>query len=80
MTRGKILASLALERKDEWSNHPLVGRRANGFPPEPIRFIGAHVVRAAVAAKERAEIEGKKPSKLSVQLSKLAPAGLEDKS
>jgi glycine/D-amino acid oxidase-like deaminating enzyme len=77
---GKILASLALERKDEWSNHPLVGRRANGFPPEPIRFIGAHVVRAAVAAKERAEIEGKKPSKLSVQLSKLAPAGLEDKS
>ena len=77
---GKILASLALERKDEWSNHPLVGRRANGFPPEPIRFIGAHVVRSAVAAKERAEIEGKKPSKLSVQLSKLAPAGLEDKS
>jgi glycine/D-amino acid oxidase-like deaminating enzyme len=58
---GKILASLALERKDEWSNHPLVGRRANGFPPEPIRFIGAHIVRAAVAAKERAEIEGKKP-------------------
>ena len=67
-------------RKDEWSNHPLVGRRANGFPPEPIRFIGAHVVRAAVASKERAEIKGKKPSKLSVQLSKLAPAGLEDKS
>ena len=46
---------------------------------EPIRFIGAHVVRAAVAAKERVEIEGKKSEKLSVQLSKLAPAGLEDK-
>jgi putative aminophosphonate oxidoreductase len=77
---GKILASLALERKDEWSNHPLVGRPAAGFPPEPIRFVGAHVVRAAVASKERAEIVGKKPSLLAVQLSKLAPAGLEDKS
>jgi hypothetical protein len=37
-------------------------------------------VRAAVASKERAEIEGKKPSRLAVQLAKLAPAGLEDKS
>ena len=77
---GKILASLALERKDEWSNHALVGRYASGFPPEPIRFIGAHAVRAAVASKERAEIAGKRPSRLAVQLSKLAPAGLEDKS
>ena len=77
---GKILASLALDRNDEWSNHPLVGRSASGFPPEPIRFIGAHVVRAAVASKERAEMEGKKPSRLAVQLSRLAPAGLEDKS
>jgi hypothetical protein len=56
-----------------------VGRSANGFPPEPIRFIGAHVVRAAVASKERAEMEGKKPSRLAVLLSRLAPAGLEDK-
>lgn len=77
---GRILASLALERNDEWSNHPLVGRPAAGFPPEPIRFIGAHVVRAAFASKERAEIKGKRPSLLAVQLSKLAPAGLEDKS
>lgn len=76
---GKILASLALERKDKWSNHPLVGRSAAGFPPEPIRFLGAHLVRAAVARKEKAEIDGKKPSALALQLSKLAPAGLEDK-
>ncbi len=76
---GKILASLALERNDEWSNHPLVGRSASGFPPEPIRYLGAHLVRAAVARKERAEIEDQKPSFLAVQLAKLAPAGLEDK-
>jgi putative aminophosphonate oxidoreductase len=77
---GRILASLALDKNDEWSNHPLVGRRANGFPPEPIRFLGAHMVRAAVTSKEKAEIQDKKPSALAVQLAKLAPAGLEDKS
>jgi putative aminophosphonate oxidoreductase len=76
---GRILASLALDCNDEWSNHPLVGRSLNNFPPEPIRYVGAHLVRAAVARKERAEIEDRKPSWLSVQLAKLAPAGLEDK-
>jgi len=76
---GRILASLALEQNDEWSWHPLVGRSVVGFPPEPLRFLGAHLVRAAVASKERAEIEERKPSALAVQLAKLAPAGLEDK-
>ncbi len=76
---GKILASLALGRSDEWARHPLVGRRSERLPPEPVRFVGAHLVRAAVVGKERAEREGKKPSRLSVALAKLAPAGFEDK-
>ncbi len=77
---GRILASLALDRQDEWSEHPLVGRGLNNFPPEPIRYFGAHLVRTAVAAKERAELREQKPSRLAVALAKLAPAGLEDKS
>jgi glycine/D-amino acid oxidase-like deaminating enzyme len=76
---GRVLASLALRRKDQWSEYPLVGRSAGKFPPEPIRYWGAHVVRAGVAAKEAAEIEDRKPSWLSVKLSELAPKGLEDK-
>lgn len=76
---GKVLASLALDKKDRWASYPLVGRSAGKFPPEPIRFLGAHIVRAAVAAKERKEIEDQKPSFLAVQFSKLAPKGLEDK-
>jgi glycine/D-amino acid oxidase-like deaminating enzyme len=76
---GRILASLVLGKRDRWSGHPLVGRRRGGFPPEPIRYLGAHVVRAAVARKERAEIEDRRPPWWAVQLSKLAPAGLEDK-
>lgn len=76
---GKILASLALESDDDWGRYPLIERSAGLFPPEPIRFVGAHVVRAAVASKERAEIRDRKPSRLAVALSRLAPAGLEDK-
>lgn len=76
---GKILASLALEKNNCWSQYPLVERKAASFPPEPIRFIGAHLVRAAVASKEKAEIEDRKPSPLAVRVSRFAPAGLEDK-
>jgi glycine/D-amino acid oxidase-like deaminating enzyme len=76
---GRILASLCLERNDEWGRHPLVGLSSGGFPPEPIRFIGAHLVRTAVVRREQAEIRDQRPSWLAVKLSKLAPAGLEDK-
>ena len=76
---GKILASLILERNDEWSRHPLIGRPVRNFPPALIRYVGAHIVRTAVATKERAEIQDHKPPWWSVQLAKLAPAGLEDK-
>lgn len=76
---GKVLASLALGRDDEWSHHALVGRSAGRFPPEPIRWAGAHVVRSAVARKEAAEMRGEKPSWLAARLARFAPAGLEDK-
>jgi putative aminophosphonate oxidoreductase len=76
---GRILASLVLGRDDEWSRTPLVDRRHDHFPPEPIRFLGAKVVRAAVVRKERAEAAGDTPRRLDDGLAKLAPAGLEDK-
>jgi putative aminophosphonate oxidoreductase len=76
---GRILASLALRKDDEWSRHPLVGCAVGRFPPEPIRFIGAHVVRSAVVSRERAEMAGRRPPYLAALLSRLAPAGLEDK-
>ena len=76
---GRILASLALERDDGWSRYPLVEWSGRRFPPEPIRFIGAHIVRNAVVQKERAESSDQKPPYLAVKLSKLAPSGIEDK-
>ncbi|MBK5355403.1 FAD-dependent oxidoreductase [Pseudomonas sp. TH41] len=77
---GRILASLALGRKDEWSGCALVGRRCKAFPPEPVRFIGGSMVRNAVIRKERAEISGNKANRLDVLMAGFAPAGLEDKS
>jgi glycine/D-amino acid oxidase-like deaminating enzyme len=76
---GKILASLALGRHDEWSQCGLVTGSARSFPPEPIRLVGAHIVKAAIVRKEDAEALEKRPARLAVALSKLAPTGLEDK-
>jgi putative aminophosphonate oxidoreductase len=73
---GKILASLALGADDEWSRCALVGRAARGFPPEPFRYLGGSLVRAAIARKERAEDEGKRPNPIDLRLIRLAPPGL----
>ena len=77
---GRILASLALGRDDEWARNPLVGRRCKAFPPEPFRYLGGRMVRQAVIRKERAELRGRAPAMLDRLLARLAPAGLEDKS
>ena len=77
---GRILASLALGRKDAWSTCALVGRNCKAFPPEPLRYVGGSLVRNAVIRKERAEMAGHTAGRLDCMLARLAPAGLEDKS
>jgi len=57
---GRILASLALDRADEWSTCPLVDAAAPNFPPEPIRYFGGLLVQAAVERKDRADDEGRR--------------------
>jgi glycine/D-amino acid oxidase-like deaminating enzyme len=73
---GRILASLALDLDDEWANTPLVRMPQAFMPPEPIRYIGGQMVRAAAQAKDRAEDAGRKPGGLVTKLAALAPAGL----
>ncbi|MFK8331768.1 NAD(P)/FAD-dependent oxidoreductase [Pseudomonas sp. BJa5] len=77
---GRILASLALGRNDQWSTCALVGRRCKPFPPEPLRYLGGTLVRGSVLRKERAELGGNKANRLDVMMAGFAPAGLEDKS
>ncbi|WP_321945330.1 FAD-dependent oxidoreductase [Paraburkholderia sp. J10-1] len=76
---GRILASLALQRKDEWSGCALVERNAKSFPPEPIKYLGGSLVRGAVRRKESREAVGSAPGTIDRMLAKLAPSGLEDK-
>ena len=77
---GRILASSVLGRRDEWAALAECFERARSgrFPPEPLRFLGGHVVRAGVARKEIAEREGRRPSRLDVALARLAPATMSD--
>jgi glycine/D-amino acid oxidase-like deaminating enzyme len=76
---GRILASLALDHRDQWSRTRLIDRVWERFPPEPLRYLGGQAVRQAVIGKERAERAGRAPGALAARLAKLAPAGLEDK-
>jgi glycine/D-amino acid oxidase-like deaminating enzyme len=73
---GRILASLALERKDEWSHCGLVRPLTREFPGEPMRYFGGRLVQRAVAAKDKAEDEGRAPGPLTRYLASFAPAGL----
>jgi glycine/D-amino acid oxidase-like deaminating enzyme len=72
---GSILASLALGADDEWAQAGLV-RTPNALPPEPIRYLGGKLVRAAVARTEAADDDGRRPRSLDLLLASLAPAGL----
>ncbi len=72
---GKVLASMALRRDDEWSGCGLVGGRQPGFPPEPIRYAGGRVVREAVRRVERAQDTDRDPGRAARILAGFAPGG-----
>jgi putative aminophosphonate oxidoreductase len=73
---GRMLTSLALGLEDEWSDLAGLLPPGGGFPPEPVRYVGAHVVRAAVARRERLEDRGKGADPVTNFVAGLAPAGL----
>jgi glycine/D-amino acid oxidase-like deaminating enzyme len=75
-TGGKILRSLALGRSDEWSGSALVRAVQRGFPPEPLRFVGAHIVRGAVRRRDKLEHAGKRTDTVTAWLAGLAPSGV----
>lgn len=76
-TGAKFLASLALGRDDEWATSPLAqGASGSRFPPEPLRYVGAHLVRDAAWRIESAQDEGRKPGLVDKALARFAPEGL----
>lgn len=71
---SRILASLVLGSDDEWSRCGLVGagRRAT-LPPEPLRYVGARLVRAAVGRKNDREIRDERPGPVTRAVVRLMP-------
>jgi glycine/D-amino acid oxidase-like deaminating enzyme len=55
---GRILARLALDRDDHWTRLPIVDPEPHRFPPEPLKTIGAHLIREAIVRTERAQDRG----------------------
>ena len=55
---GKILAALSLERRNELTRLALVEPEPARVPPEPARFIGGSLVRAALLRKEERQDAG----------------------
>ena len=71
---GHIMASLVLGRADRWSRCGLVGARNRAtLPPEPLRYVGAKIVRQAVRRKNDAEILNRRPDPITRFLAGLAP-------
>ncbi|WP_241652058.1 hypothetical protein [Pseudoalteromonas phenolica] len=67
---GNILASLILNKADEWRDCGLVNQPIAQFPVEPIRTLGAYMVRNAIRRKEYAEDLGKQAKLWDIYLSK----------
>lgn len=77
---GEILAALALDLDNEWRHCPLASGPRGQFPPEPIRWLGANLVRRAILRKEQAEDEGRPVPSWARHLARLADAaGKADK-
>jgi glycine/D-amino acid oxidase-like deaminating enzyme len=71
---GQILASLVLQRDDEWTALPLASRRVASLPPEPFKHLGGALVRSAILACERADEQGRRrplPARLGAALPRL---------
>lgn len=73
---AEMLASLAMRRDDAWSASSYVGVPDYRFPPEPVRYVGALMVRNAVRRQMAASDGGRRTSLLTRKLAELGPTGL----
>jgi glycine/D-amino acid oxidase-like deaminating enzyme len=68
---GRTLASLALDRRDEPSRLAFVDPSPPRVPPEPFQWIGGEAIRAAIIAKENAELAGHRPGRVASAIAKI---------
>jgi glycine/D-amino acid oxidase-like deaminating enzyme len=68
---GRVLASLALDRRDDHSRLPIVDPSPQRVPPEPFHWLGGNAIRRAIMSKERAEAEDRTPNPISSLVSRI---------
>lgn len=70
---GRSLASLVLDRRDEYGTLPYIEPAAalTKVPPEPFRWVGGALIREAIGRKEEAEMEGRRPDPVSSLISRV---------
>lgn len=73
---GRILASLALGKRDEWTSSRMARGAVGTYPPEPFKYVGGMALRSVLARKERVEDQGRIPGPFIRTASLLAPPGL----
>ncbi len=66
---GHALASMALDRRDEFTSLPIVDPPQVHVPPEPFRFAGGSIIRRAILRKESAEEEDRVPGRITRMVS-----------
>jgi glycine/D-amino acid oxidase-like deaminating enzyme len=76
---GRILASTALERHDEWQDSPINRGPRSLYPYDPIRYFGGNVVRSAVLRKEADLNAGRESGPIVQFLNRFVPSGLREK-
>jgi glycine/D-amino acid oxidase-like deaminating enzyme len=73
---GEMLASLALRMDDAWTASSYLGIPKYRFPPDPVRYVGALMVRDAVRRQMAASDAGRRTTYVTRRLAELGPTGL----
>ncbi len=68
---GRVLASLALDRRDDYSRLPFVDPAPQRVPPEPFHWLGGETIRRALVSKENAELSGRRPKPVTEVVTKI---------
>jgi glycine/D-amino acid oxidase-like deaminating enzyme len=58
---GRIMAARIDGADDRLARLPIVNRRAKAFPPEPMRYVGARLIREALIRHDEATDAGRRP-------------------
>jgi hypothetical protein len=77
---GEVMAEMVVDGGNAGLPKSLRTVPTAQLPPEPVRYLGGRLVRAAIARKERAEDQSLKPGRVERLLSSLDPTSSDDRS